>query len=837
MSSGCGNAPVTGENEKSADCVTKDDIHDNIKSTQGFYKAAENEYLELYVDGESAEIAVKDKKSAIMWYSNPQDRQNDTIASGDSIADLNSQIKIEYIDAYDRSMRMNSFEDCIVYDKHEFAKVKNGLSVTYRIGEKNTVFRVPLVIRQDRFEALLTKMNEEDRYYVTDRYDFVTLEGKTDEEKKSLLEGYPSLSANKNLYVITNMSMPDFVMENLDGIFASAGYDVNELNFDNAENFLATPPEPIQFVITVEYTLDGKDLVVRIPYDRIKTTSNVKLTKIYLLDFFGSAGTGEDGYIFVPDGSGALINLNNGKQNYEPYQKPLYGRDNTILQQQVETVEQQCYLPVFGLKKGSSAFLAIIEKGDSAAFVKADVSGRFNLYNSVSAWFEVLKSSLQSLPYGDYPDIHMFAKRPLSEDIQIRYMFLHGEDTDYSAMALAYQRYLSDRGLLNKREFKADIPFALRMIGAVDYKASFLLTPIKRYKRLTGYADVQKVLQKLKDDGVSNICFEYLSWANGGFDNSINDKLSFIKVLGGKQEFAGLVSYAVQNGVDLYPSVDFMYVGDKKGFNVNRDASRFITGETAYKYEYDLASNLFNRKTGKYIVKPSSMEGNIRSFLDEYKEYGNLALSVPAFGTDLNSDFSEKAGFNREETQKKIAESLQLLTDSGYSIASAGANAYTLKYLSHIYNMPEKSSEYYIVDRSVPFFQILVHGFISYSGSEINLSGRLHDSFLKALETGASPSFLWTYAPNHELKDTSYDYYSTYYENWYADAVSIYNALNEVLAKTQQALITRHEEVVSGVFRTTYSNGISVIVNYNDANISVDGVMVPARGYNMVREA
>ena len=837
VSSGCSSVPIAEKNEKYIAYVTKDGIHDDIKSAQGFYKVAENEYLELYVDGESAEIAVKDKDSAMMWYSNPKDRENDYIASGDSIADLNSQVKIEYIDNYDHIMRMNSYEDCILYDKHEFAKVENGFSVTYKIGEKNTLFRVPLVIRQERFEAFLSKMNEDDQFYVLDRYDFITLEDKTDEARKLLLKDYPSLSTNHNLYVLTNMSMPDFVMESLDEIFAGAGYDVVELNFDNTENLLEPSPEPLEFIITVEYTLDGNNLLVKIPHDRIKTSSAVKLTKIYLLNFFGAAGANEDGYIFVPDGCGALINLNNSKQNYEPYQNPIYGRDNTILEKQLETIKQQCYLPVFGLKKDDSAFLAVIEKGDSAAFVRADVSGRSNLYNSVSAWFEVMKSSIQSLPYGDYPDINMFAKRPLGEDIQIRYMFLYGEDTDYSAMALTYQKYLSERGLLNKNEFKDDIPFALRMIGTVDYKASFLLTPIKRYKRLTGYSDAQEVLQKLKVDGISNIYFEYLSWANGGFNNTINNKMSFIKVLGGKQKFGELVSYAMQNGVNLYPAVDFMYVGDRKGFSVNKSASRFIPGQMAYKYEYDSASNLVNRKTGKYIVKPSVMEEHTRSFLHDYKKHGNFGISIPTFGTDLNSDFSDINGSNREESQKRIVESLKFLADSGYDVVSSGANAYTLKYLSHIYNMPVQSSGYYIIDRSVPFYQIVLHGYISYSGPDINLSGHLSDSLLKTLEFGASPSFLWTCKPNYEFKNTGYDYYSTSFKNWYTDAISIYNTLNEVLGQTQRVLITRHEEVSAGVFRTAYSNGISVIVNYNDENISVDRVVVPAKGYSVIKEA
>ena len=44
----------------------------------------------------------------------------------------------------------------------------------------------------------------------------------------------------------------------------------------------------------------------------------------------------------------------------------------------------------------------------------------------------------------------------------------------------------------------------------------------------------------------------------------------------------------------------------------------------------------------------------------------------------------------------------------------------------------------------------------------------------------------------------------------------------------------RHEKVADGVYRTTYSNGQSVVVNYNGKSVEVDGVSIPPLGIEVV---
>ena len=56
-------------------------------------------------------------------------------------------------------------------------------------------------------------------------------------------------------------------------------------------------------------------------------------------------------YMFVPDGSGALINLNNGCKN-AAYSQNIYGIDPVVQSYVVTEYTEDARIPVFGMKNG-----------------------------------------------------------------------------------------------------------------------------------------------------------------------------------------------------------------------------------------------------------------------------------------------------------------------------------------------------------------------------------------------------------------------------------------------------------------------------------------------------
>lgn len=217
------------------------------------------------------------------------------------------------------------------------------------------------------------------------------------------------------------------LQEQVQRIFAKVGYDLDDLTGDHVSNRL-DPPIPLveRFFVPVEYRLEERTLTVRIPmdevvypqdqptsyevnwdgtlgeellvYDQTRELVTYPLTSVALLRFFGAADSTEEGYIFVPDGSGALIYLNNGKTNQTLYSEPVYGRDGALPTGERLPYEKKTnHLPVFGMKRGNQAFLAVIEEGEALAQIRADIAWPASRYNVAYAAFQtIFKSAVAS---------------------------------------------------------------------------------------------------------------------------------------------------------------------------------------------------------------------------------------------------------------------------------------------------------------------------------------------------------------------------------------------------------------------------------------------------------
>ena len=109
----------------------------------------------------------------------------------------------------------------------------------------------------------------------------------------------------------------------------------------------------------------------------------------------------------------------------------------------------------------------------------------------------------------------------------------------------------------------------------------------------------------------------------------------------------------------------------------------------------------------------------------------------------------------------------------------------------------------------VPFYQMVVHGYVDYAGLPLNHSESLRVSMLKTIETGASPYFQLGASSASKIKDTAFaDLFSMDYRVWLQCAVGFYEAADEVLGDVRTQRIVRHRELSEGIFETVYENGI-----------------------------
>ena len=169
---------------------------------------------------------------------------------------------------------------------------------------------------------------------------------------------------------------------------------------------------------------------------------------------------------------------------------------------------------------------------------------------------------------------------------------------------------------------------------------------------------------------------------------------------------------------------------------------------------------------------------------------------------------------------------------SGLNVAGEAANQYAFKYLSKIYKSPVNSSAYRYFDSEIPFYQIVLHGYVNMTGSPMVQSSDIDTMYLKCVESGIELLWNGIKEESAELSTTNYDYlYGSTYDLWVEDATDRYNAYQPLLEKIYKSQIINHEEVQTNVTVTTYDNGVKVYVNYTTNDVEIDGVQVKARNF------
>ncbi|MHB1485293.1 MAG: DUF5696 domain-containing protein [Saccharofermentanales bacterium] len=831
-----------------------------VKNTDGFYIAAENDKSQLLVSGLTTEIAVKEKATGFIWYSNPADRLNDKLSTG--VNDKINATMTFNCDQDTQSMgygmgkstnqnafsttNFNSYKDSVSKRQYSFYSINNGIRINYAVGKKDYTFLCPQILTIERYNELIKKMTPEDLEIFTFYFKLFSLKDYIDDPTAySYLKDKIEISKQRDVYVVSFLSNADFgrtansdyVKKQIDAIMKRINYTPEELTRDNEENLVPPPAYAnIYFTLSVEYTLDGSDLIVKIPRESIKyKKEDFKLVNLSLLPFFGAAGTDKAGYMFIPDGAGALINFNNGKLNIPSYSKDIYGKDVNLFFKNLD--ETQIYLPVFGIKQDENAFLAVIEKGDSSCTIFADISGRANSYNHVEANFTLVNKAVNQTALMAEKGLIYYQEESLQSDIQIRYMFLENTKADYTGMALRYQKYLLDNKLITKRSFTEKIPLYIDAIGAISYKDTFLGVPYNSQLSLTSYKQAKVILEELKEKGVENIDFQYTAWCNNGINNTVSDKTSLIRRLGTRNDFDALVDYTKENLFGFYPSMNFAYTTENTFYRLlieKTQSARYLDNTITYAR---IESKSFPRQSAEntVILTPRFYDDMINKFIRSYKKFDNDGIGISSFGTDLNADYKRNKYSDRETAKNIIIQQLDKLQKNDYNLSITGANAYTLKSANIVNNITADSSDDYLFDATIPFYQIVLHGIVPYASEPINRSNDYATAELRIFESGSIPSFEWIYEDNTILKTTTANFYGISYKPWLNKAIDLYNHINTALADCQTSTIADHKIVSPGLNRTTYSNGIVVYVNYNDVDVMDGEITVEAKNYKVIK--
>lgn len=799
----------------------------------------ENDKLKMTMDPVTTQFTLEVKDTGKIWYSNPPGAETDPLAVASYKGRLQSTLLLTFSQATGLQTTFDNFSYGINNRLYEIEQGKDYIKVNYSIGEAEKEYMIPPVTTVEKMQGWFDAAGKKNasfirRYYK--KYDINDLD--EEDDKEELLANYPILETEP-IYLLRATTVSGASTIKLEQIFAEAGYTAEDLEADKALSNKLKSSDKLVFNVSMTYRLEDGDLVVEMPMDDMQYKKSTPIYTMVMLPYFGAGGPEDEGYMLVPEGGGALINFNNGKQSQAAYYANMYGWDMALSRDAV-VHDTRAYFNAFGIANGDDSFVCILEEGVPYASVQADIAGHGGSYNYVNAVYSISPRELFEVGDIGSQNTYKFLEELPHETLTQRYCFVNSND--YVDMAKTYQGYLQNKygGYFTQNDDETT-PMALEIVGAVDKVRQIMGVPVSRPLRLTGYSEAEDMVKQLSEEGMSNISVKMTGWCNGGVNQKILKKVKTIPALGSKKDLESLGSTAKELGVDLYLEGVTHYEYDSgllDGFFSFTDAARFISKERAELHVYNpVTYNARESVDSYYLLHPDIIQKNTETLAAAASKYSaNIAFRDT--GMDLSSDYYLKNTVSRQSAMETQAESLKQIEDSGQKNLINMGNDYAIFYADMVTDMDLAGSGYTILDAEVPFYQLAIHGFVNYTGAPLNICGNEQQELLESAEYGAGLSYSLMAETAFALQKTLYtEYYASDFETVHDRMMETYNRYNSELGHVFSQQMTDHEKLAENLSCTVYEDGTKVYVNYSYTDaVTLDGVAVPARDYKVVRQ-
>lgn len=623
----------------------------------------------------------------------------------------------------------------------------------------------------------------------------------------------------------------------------SASYTVNSFmgstkegtyRYEYADNgvYVNFQFEKQEFEIPCFFGITEDGFVAQILGEQIQQHGSLQIANISLLPFFGSGTREEDGYMMVPDGSGALINFNNRKQTYQGYNQSVYGRNLAQNVQNYTLVTRNAMMPVFGISRETGSMLAVITNGASMSTIRANVAGKIAAANQVYPVVSFIQSESNTLLSGsDNEEVSIMLSRQSKDFTYEVTYFLLDKGDGYVEMAECYRRYLAENGMTAADECDQRV-IGLDFIGGMKMRKTFLGVPYQAVEPLTTFADAQRIALEVQQNTGSSVLVMMEDTLNGGSRSKMPTSISYASALGGKRGYAQMAEALEQAGIPFYPLYDTATLKTSgKGYS-SLDTARNVSRSASRQYDYLLSSGV--RETDEhavYLLTPASGEEVTRKLVSDAEKKGVTCLGITGITNKMYGDY-RKVPISQLETEQAWISALAYAAEHTENLLLDAVYAYGLPYADAISNVPIDSSQFDVEDETIPFYQLVMSGTAELYSVPMNDNGNVRQAFLRCVEYGVSPSFRLMGAAPATLQDTDYQhYFSTAYSDWEEVIAQMAEELSE--ASLGQRLV-KHEKLAEGVYVSTFADGSVIYVNYCTDAVRVNGIRIPAMDF--VRE-
>lgn len=591
------------------------------------------------------------------------------------------------------------------------------------------------------------------------------------------------------------------------------------------------------FFIPVEYVLTNGCFEASILYSGIKETGDNKLSTIALLPYFGIASETDNGMLLVPDGSGAVINFNNGKNECAPYKAKVYGIDESLPNDIVTTRTEQIYIPIMGMKKNDGAYVAFVSEGAAEAYLNASVAGINSGFNNI--YFEAIYRESQNLSVVNgslgTAGLVLYSSEETSDipRFTVKYSFVKSQNATLGDMVSLAKEQLISSDSIAKTDDNSSL--YVDFYGGVNKQKSFVGIQYTGVESLTTFKQAQELLKTLKSNGATNLSVGYKNYSKSYFANKLMSDTTPISALGGKKGIEKLEDYAKNNGAELYFEADFYSLKQSgNGFSKFFDISMGLDLGANEVYIQKLNTNVPNTSSKPYyLLKPSSFNKAAESILKTADKSGINGLYLGDISSKIGGDY-DLGGAKRTTATLKVVEAVSKLSDKKLLLSSP--NFYLWKYMSAATNVPVTSSGYHLFDYDVPLVQMLLKGKVPYAGYPLNLSNTNDNSFLLHIAYAQNIHYGFMAEEASALQTT--DLLSNYGLSSAALLTSAenYAKFSEFYEFVKDKYITDYT-FSNNLSITSYSDSTQVLVNFSEKVIKTENdIAVAPRGWTVVKD-
>lgn len=581
------------------------------------------------------------------------------------------------------------------------------------------------------------------------------------------------------------------------------------------------PLSGVEIDVEMQIRLTDDGLRVTLPDEGIHhRDTEYRLAELTVFPFLGAAERNEgSGYLFIPDGSGALVRFDTDVSATTVYDQPIYGEDRSLVWTMSQSTAksrnaksmQHVFLPVMGIVHGENqnAVLIHVTGGAESASVYAAAADQITDFFYTAPKF--CYGAIYIQPDGAGGGFSMMTEEGRPIGAEVEYIFLEGEAANWVGMAqvcrdrLSLPRMDRDVGTI---PLLIDALMSETVQGAVSEKTVTLSTlqDVSRWHRFFAEQDVGCVLYSLRGT------------AKGGISRQKVDDFALDKGVGTQAELAGLVAQVEATGgrVLLHRDLASAYEGQIAGRKLRYGVHR--------KYVYQAADGELDGE--RYYLSDTAMTEVGRKLVEAAKKWSGI--SIAGLTRDPQGDYRNGRESTRLDALTHARTLMAELKQNTAYLLSECPDAYAAGMSDACYDVPYQHSAMVFETDTVPFLQMV------YSGSmdlfaEASIPGNSDQiQLLRMIAFNVYPQYTLMGADEAQLEKSNQNMvFSANFDRLAQAAAEEYHMVNAILSSVRGAAMADFAVPQENVAVVRYDNGVRIVVNFNADAVAVDGVPVP----------